>query len=296
MNTSDKPEKRFSVERKIQLLADSEPITFVHRYAPDRPENHILHINPYIEIYVYISGEADYIVQDTYYGLTRGDIIAVNPMQVHKAVLKRECMYERFYLLIPVQSFAAFVHNPLGRILNRSEGNSAKISLEEPKRGDVLAMFYDISRLCREPHSDGTDMLIYSRIMQLLCVLDSALTNETSQDEGYAHIPPLLADILSYIHRELPYIQSAASIAQHFQITPPYLSALFRKHIGTPIKIYIRTQRIALAKRLLGEGMSVTDACYESGFSDCSYFIRHFKQCVGMTPLKYKNMNSGSKE
>jgi len=36
------------------------------------------------------------------------------------------------------------------------------------------------------------------------------------------------------------------------------------------------------------KGDSVTDACYESGFSDYSYFIATFHKETGMTPLQYQ--------
>ena len=52
---------------------------------------------------------------------------------------------------------------------------------------------------------------------------------------------------------------------------------------------WIQAKKIALAKDLLDKGADVTEACYECGFNDCSYFIRVFKKYVGMTPLTYKN-------
>jgi AraC-like DNA-binding protein len=66
------------------------------------------------------------------------------------------------------------------------------------------------------------------------------------------------------------------------------LSAVFRKHIGVPLVSYLQARKIALAKQLLEEGRSVTYACYESGFSDCSYFIMRFHKKFGMTPYKYQ--------
>ena len=44
-------------------------------------------------------------------------------------------------------------------------------------------------------------------------------------------------------------------------------------------------------------GGTVTDACFESGFQDYSYFISIFHRETGMTPLQYqKKAQSGWKE
>ena len=45
---------------------------------------------------------------------------------------------------------------------------------------------------------------------------------------------------------------------------------------------------LCLAKRILEQGASVTEACYESGFNDCSYFIKCFRKSVGFTPYQYR--------
>ena len=49
-----------------------------------------------------------------------------------------------------------------------------------------------------------------------------------------------------------------------------------------------KLNRLGLAMELLKNGSSVTDACFNSGFFDCSKFISFFKKNVGMTPLQYK--------
>lgn len=81
----------------IDVSKKLQPITFCYSKSSESPKDHVLHINQFYEIYIYIRGDTDYIVRDSYFPLKYGDIIIVNPYEVHKAVLKSDDLYERFY-------------------------------------------------------------------------------------------------------------------------------------------------------------------------------------------------------
>lgn len=76
--------------------------------------------------------------------------------------------------------------------------------------------------------------------------------------------------------------------AMAFDITPSYLSALFKEQTGTSLLEYINRTRIEKAKEMLSEGCSVAEAAKLSGFSNSSVFIRMFKKQTGITPGQMK--------
>ena len=100
--------------------------------------------------------------------------------------------------------------------------------------------------------------------------------------------PPLLTDILAYIHSEYAIINSVGMIADRFGISVSYLSRIFKEWLHTPPYRYLTDVRLDEARRMLEEGMSVTEACYASGFTDCSHFITYFKRSMGVTPAKFE--------
>lgn len=276
----------FQIDANIHAGRNDIPIRFAHHKTFDKPQNHVLHINNYIEFYVYISGNHNYVVSNSLYKLQEGDIIIINSREVHKALTLNETMYERFYFLIDENIFADMYFNPLASILSKLSKSENLVRFEADKKAEILSMLYQVSDCFRDGKDEQFRAL--SILMRLLDEINTRLTESGSESGNVAHTPDLLQKILSYMEQNLTTISSTSEIAHQFGITPQYLSNYFAKHIGTPPKAYIQAKRIAFAKTMLDKGADVTTACYESGFNDCSYFIRIFKKYVGQTPLGYK--------
>lgn len=274
----------FHIQGNIPTVRDAVPVRFAHHKGMDAPDNHVLHINNYVEIYVFVSGDHRYIVENTVYTLRRGDIILINPREVHKALPLSTGMYERFYLLVDSRAFDGMVLNPLSAMLNTAHGNL--ISPNDKAREEILDMLYAIS----DCFCGGKDdqLRAYGFFMRLLEEIRRHMANGAPTVGAAAHVPVLLEQVLTYVAENTATIRSVAEIATALGMSPPYLSTYFSHHVGTPLKIYIQAKKIALAKDLLDKGADVTTACYDCGFNDCSYFIRVFKRYVGVTPLRYK--------
>ena len=276
-------EELFHIQGSIPVMRDSVPIRFVHHKNLDRPESHVLHINNYLELYVYVQGNHKYIVENRLYELRRGDIILINPREVHKALPLEPCLYERFYLLLDADCFRGLSYDPLSYILGQLPRVGNLISPPEEAREQVLQLLYAISGCVARSQVQALGL-----VLQLLAVCAGQMQGANREPGPIAPVPELLEQILSYVARNTASLQSTQQIAQALGLTPQYLSTYFRRHIGTPLKIYIQAKKIALAKDLLDKGADVTGACFDSGFNDCSYFIRVFKKYVGVTPLNYR--------
>lgn len=80
------------------------------------------------------------------------------------------------------------------------------------------------------------------------------------------------------------------SIAHELGISANYLSNLFSKKQGIPLKRHIQTVRIqAACKALLdNRDKSISDVARLCGFEDANYFIKVFKNQMGTTPHRYR--------
>jgi len=276
-------ESTFWLDADISALRTDMPIHFAHHRNPDTAENHRLHLNNHLEIYFFISGDHQYIVENALYTLKPGDAILISPRQVHKALPMDEGMYERFYFLLSDRALAGLQQDPLKSLLTR-RGNL--ISFPEPVRQQVIHMLYGISECFQNGRND--QLMAFGLFLSILAELKNHAGRETAPQSRTAHTPELLRRILTYVNDHTASIQTTAEVATALGVSPQYLSTYFSRHIGTPLKTYIQAKKIGLAKDLLSQGADVTRTCFDCGFNDCSYFIRIFKKYVGVTPLVYK--------
>lgn len=67
-----------------------------------------------------------------------------------------------------------------------------------------------------------------------------------------------------------------------------HLIRLFKKYYGQTPKQYIIDKRIEEAKKMLRNGASITDTCFDVGFDNPSSFSTLFKSRVGFTPTEFQ--------
>lgn len=78
-------------------------------------------------------------------------------------------------------------------------------------------------------------------------------------------------------------------VAHKLGISPNYLSTIFSKKQGLPFKRYLQQVRIHHAtKMLLETDFAISEIAHLNGFDDPNYFIKIFKQQIGMTPNRYR--------
>ncbi len=95
----------------------------------------------------------------------------------------------------------------------------------------------------------------------------------------------------SYIEEHFADRLSLEIVAGEVQLSPAYLSALFKKELGTNFSDYVTEFRIEKAKVMLKRtGMNVNEIAYKTGFADARYFSRVFKEKVGIKPSEYRKI------
>lgn len=152
-----------------------------------------------------------------------------------------------------------------------------------------------LSAFCPDPFSffdhcaTGADML--ERIMGLLSRICSAI-NEERTDQGAR----LYSEMVQYVDRYYHDCNlSLNMIADHFSITPQYVSTFFKKYSGGNLSDYIAEVRIAKAKTMLADKtLTINDISKKVGYANHVSFGRLFKRLEGITPGQYRDVRGSS--
>ncbi|MCD8048350.1 MAG: AraC family transcriptional regulator [Clostridia bacterium] len=107
-----------------------------------------------------------------------------------------------------------------------------------------------------------------------------------------------------YIERAAEYIRchsekktTVADVAAYLQIDRSYLSRIFNLYMGVPIKKYIYTYHMDIAKSLLQySDLSIKEVATSVGYEDPLDFTKAFHRTYGMSPSKWRAANAADNQ
>ncbi|MCI8889408.1 MAG: AraC family transcriptional regulator [Hungatella sp.] len=124
----------------------------------------------------------------------------------------------------------------------------------------------------------------FRELLDQICKRVQEIKKETAGDKSFSR------KVEAYIEENFKDPDLNISItSQHFDITPAYLSSIYKKQTGRSLLDYINTMRISHAQKLLEQGYSVVEVAPMAGFRDSGSFIRAFKKKTGVTPGQFKS-------
>lgn len=95
---------------------------------------------------------------------------------------------------------------------------------------------------------------------------------------------------IEYIYNHIHDRITIEDLAEHTDLSPSYLSRLFKKELGIAVSDYIREKKIDKAQNLLKySDFTLVEIANYLSFSSQSHFIQTFEKLVGMTPKKYRD-------
>ena len=125
----------------------------------------------------------------------------------------------------------------------------------------------------------------YSWLSEILMGLSQSI----SHTEAESHEKSVIKEILRYLEYNFTERISIDMLSSHFYISKYYLMRQFKKETGYTIHNYILKKRINYACCLIVNGISPSEACYQSGFTDYSLFFKAFTKTTGFSPSQYQS-------
>lgn len=99
---------------------------------------------------------------------------------------------------------------------------------------------------------------------------------------------------IDYIYNNLDKSLTVAELAAREELNPIYFSRIFTNETGKKVSAFISEAKIQTAKNMLCHTQySILEIAMSLGYSSQSAFSNTFKQYCGMTPKKYRDIESG---
>ena len=169
--------------------------------------------------------------------------------------------------------------------------------LEQSSRGiEFLGRSARAAAVSLEAMGTSTGLQRLQHLFDVLAILSRAPESERRYlaDEWFR--PQLDGQAAAVVDLVLEYVFSnhAGSVrmseaAALVGMSEPTFSKYFKRATGQNFSDLVRKLRLAHARRLLERSdKSISDICYEVGFTNLSNFNRHFRNDAGETPRDYR--------
>lgn len=266
----------------------------IYYYRDSYLKDVMLHHHDFYEIYLFLNGSVDYIVESRNYHLQPGDILLINPFELHQPRFTQPGVsYERIVLWLN-RSFVEQFSTPqtsLTRCFDSSvAGHTNLLRLPLATRQHITEL---MTTLVNESGNGdyGGDLLAISHLIQLLVALNCAAEHLAGHHELADKSSPIISNVLSYINEHYHEKLTLDQIAAQFFMNKYHLSHEFNRLVGTSIYRYIIQRRLIIAKQMLLDHVPPTVVYHYCGFADYSNFYRAFKAEYGISPKAFVAMS-----
>lgn len=249
-------------------------VTYTELDAYSRENVFESHIHNECEIYINLSGDVSFAVENSIYPITPGSIIITRPFEYHHCVYHSDTLHKHFWIL-----FSAVGNEYLfERFYNRKAGENNLLILEKNKTDELISM---CKKMTVETNSEFEKYFNFFNIINLI-------NNAATPEKPMFPYPDIIINAMSYINNSLSDNITVNEISKKVNVSVSTLERYFMRFLNVTPTAYIRKKRLSTAAKLLSEGYNVTEASEKSGFSSCSAFISQFRKIYGQTPYAYK--------
>ena len=246
-------------------------------YKENDPHIDDTHIHPFYEIYVNLSGNVSFLMNETIKEIHKGDIILTFPGTFHHCLYHEFGVHEHFCIWFQLDA-----NNMIADFLkdNIQEGFHR---LNTFKQEELFEALKKLSVLSEQSGYTFEKTATFYSVLQLLSHSEHHTDNHDKPD-----LPDKCQEMLDYVNQNIASIKDVKEIAIACHISTSTMNRMFRQYLQLSPHQFLTSKRMSYAEGLLQKGHTVTESCFSAGFSDCSHFISAFKKAYGLTPYQYK--------
>ena len=249
-----------------------------------------LHHHDFYEIYFFMKGNVQYNIESRSYLLNPGDVLLISPLELHQPVFRPGGgKYERMVVWINKRFLEQLSSGgqDLTQCFNTAApGHTNLLRLEDRDRQQ---MTWQMGLLLEESGSQEPfgELAAMTYLVQILVMLNRYQLRQARQTEGKPAANTTIGQILMYINEHYRENLTLDHLANQFFMSKYHLSREFERLTGTTVHRYLIQKRLVMAKKLIQEGASATEASQQCGFGDYANFYRAFKGEYQISPREF---------
>lgn len=247
-----------------------------------------MHHHTFYEIFLFLSGDIDYLIESRLYHMRPGDLLLIRPLQMHQPVfVPAKGFYERIVLWIEPSMMAS---------LSTHQEDLSACFAEEPmirlnaQQKEKLQLY--LNELVKVTHKEP----LYPNIREraLLSLILTEINEAVRMDHPTAsftedYLSSYTESAVKYIASHLNDPLQVRSIARICHVSEQYLLKVFRQDMGITLHQYINQKRILTARQYMSSGMNSSEAAERCGFDNYTTFWREYRREYGVSPSKYRS-------
>lgn len=255
----------------------------IFHYKNSELPNVAVHHHDFYEVYLFLGGSVEYRVEGQIFRLQRGDVLLINPMELHQVSVESDGQpYERIVLWIE-PDYLARHGSELTRCFDPSLPTHVNLLRPAPQQQAQLLGMMDA--LVRERYTQEYAAGAYATglFLQVMAELNRLALHADVLPETAASTE-LIANVLQLVSRNYADELLLDDIASRFYVSKYHLSHEFTRQVGTSLHKYVTLKRLQIARQMLTDGEAPGEVSARCGFGDYANFYRAFRAQYGMTP------------
>ncbi|MEN8247404.1 MAG: AraC family transcriptional regulator [Bacteroidota bacterium] len=249
------------------------------------------HIHPEFELALLLQGEGKKCIGDHISKIQAKDLILIGPNIIHSwfapEALKQAKLSKQIVIQFPNDFLGTdfFEHSAFNKIKNLLQNSYRGLAFNANEAHPV------VSRIKKMLTLNDFDRTI--ELLKILNILAGCRKTMFLSSMGYSSQlnrseSARLNAIYGYILDHYKIGLDLNSVARFANMTPQAFSSYFKKRTRRNFISFLNEVKVGCACKLLSEKkFSISQICFESGFSNLSNFNRQFKNIMSMTPTQY---------
>lgn len=272
---------------------DSNPhfkIHYTHGVLGTDSTLKFLHYDKDLIIEYYRKGEATIHIEGNLYNINEGDVVFLNPDELHVSTKKDNCYMEKIVLHISESLLERFGGDRtvfFDTIAKKQKGMGNLIPADMVQQLGINEKLNQCLSYAQQNTLEA-QVLLGCKIIELLAQLSKLVESSANTNLYPTSSNQAVNQMIDYINRHYTEDITLDILAKKFHFSKYYISHLFKDYVGVSPYDYLIIRRLYICNDLIRGKHTIREACFLVGFHNYSNFYRLYKKHLKITPQQFK--------